>query len=280
MPAHSFAQAPRSGGPLAEVESTLSGRLPSGHSGFHLLDSNEHALRWRLALIDSAQHSLDLQYYVWWGDESGDLLLKRIVDEADRGVRVRLVLDDFSTMLVDETHLKLRDVPAAVIDSHPNIQVRLFNPWHNRAITGRILESFERPERINHRMHNKLLIADNRATIIGGRNVGNEYFGLSSKFNFRDLDSLGVGPVARQASAVFDRFWNSSWVLEKCSASGFLRASCSDIRTDCLKNSPMRRFSHGFRPCHKIGETDWPCCRHGCTSARVASIRTPRTTKF
>ena len=214
MPAQSFAQAPRPDGSLAGVESALSGRLPPGNSGFHLLDSNEQGLRWRLALIDSARHSLDLQYYVWWGDESGDLLLKRIVDAADRGVRVRLILDDLSTMLEDETHPRLRDVPSAVIDSHPNIQVRLFNPWHNRAITGRVLESFERLERINHRMHNKLLIADNRATIIGGRNVGNEYFGMSPTFNFRDLDVLGVGPVARQASAVFDRFWNSSWVLE------------------------------------------------------------------
>jgi putative cardiolipin synthase len=214
MPAQSFAQAPRSDGPLAGVESALSGRLPPGHSGFHLLDSNEEGLRWRLALIDSARHSLDLQYYVWWGDESGDLLMKRIIGAADRGVRVRLVLDDLSTMLEDEAHPKLRDVPAAVIDSHPNIEVRLFNPWHNRAITGRVPESFERLERINHRMHNKLLVADNRATIIGGRNVGNEYFGMSPTFNFRDLDVLGVGSVARQASIVFDRFWNSSWALE------------------------------------------------------------------
>lgn len=214
MAPQGFAAAPGPDGPLAVAESGLVGRFDAGESGFHLLDANEQGLRWRLALIDSARHSLDLQYYVWWGDESGDLLIKRVIDAADRGVKVRLILDDLSTMLEDEEHPKLRDVPAAVIDSHPNIEVRLFNAWRNRAIAARVVETFQRMERINHRMHNKLLIADGRATVIGGRNVGNEYFGLSPEFNFRDLDVLGIGPVARQASAVFDRFWNSSWVLE------------------------------------------------------------------
>jgi putative cardiolipin synthase len=214
MPAQSFAQAPQRGGQLADVESAITKRLEAGQSGFHLLNSNEQGLRWRLALIDSARHSLDLQYYVWWGDESGDLLMKRVIDAADRGVKVRLILDDLSTMLEDEANPKLRDVPVSVIDSHPNIEVRLFNVWRSRAIGARAVETFERLERINHRMHNKLLIADSRATVIGGRNVGNEYFGLSPEFNFRDLDVLGIGPVARQAATVFDRFWNSAWVLE------------------------------------------------------------------
>jgi putative cardiolipin synthase len=214
MVRQSFASAPGPDGPLAILESRLGQRLGPSESGFRLLDSNEEGLRWRLALIDSAQHSLDLQYYVWWGDDSGNLLMKRVIDAADRGVKVRLILDDLSTMLEDESHPKLRDVPAAVIDSHPNIEVRLFNTWRNREVAARVLETFERLERINHRMHNKLMIADNRAAVIGGRNIGNEYFGLSPEFNFRDLDVLGVGPVARQASAVFDRFWNSSWVVE------------------------------------------------------------------
>jgi putative cardiolipin synthase len=212
--AQSFALAPQPDGPLANVESELQQYLRPEQSGFYLLDSNEEGLRWRLALIDSARHSLDLQYYAWWGDESGELLMKRVIDAADRGVQVRLILDDLSTMLEDETHPKLRDVPTAVINSHPNIQVRLFNAWRTRAIGGRALETLERMERVNHRMHNKLLVADNRAAVIGGRNIGNEYFGLSPAFNFRDLDVLGVGPVARQASGVFDRFWNSSWVME------------------------------------------------------------------
>ncbi len=208
-----YALAPRPGGDLAGVEARLRARAGPDMSGFRLLESNEDGLRWRLALIDSARHSLDLQYYVWWGDESGNLLMKRVIDAADRGVKVRLILDDLSTILRDETHPELRDGAAALVDAHPNIEIRLFNVWRARSLPGRVFEMVGRTERINHRMHNKLFIADNRAAVIGGRNIGNEYFGLSHEFNFRDLDVLGVGPVARQASAVFDRFWNSEWVL-------------------------------------------------------------------
>ncbi|MCM5570075.1 phospholipase D family protein [Burkholderiaceae bacterium FT117] len=207
------ALAPQPGGLLSAAESRLSERAGPSASGFRLLDSNEDGLRWRLALIDSARHSLDLQYYVWWGDESGSLLMKRVLDAADRGVRVRLILDDLSTILKDGGHAELRDDVASLIDSHPNVEIRLFNAWRTRALAGRVFEMVGRMERINHRMHNKLLIADNRAAVIGGRNIGNEYFGLSSDFNFRDLDVLGIGPVARQASSVFDRFWNSEWVV-------------------------------------------------------------------
>jgi putative cardiolipin synthase len=139
--------------------------------------------------------------------------MARVVAAADRGVKVRLVLDDLSTMLEDEKHPKLRDESVALLDAHPNIEIRLFSAWRSRPLAARGVEMIERMERINHRMHNKLLVADNRAAIIGGRNLGNEYFGLSSDFNFRDLDVLGIGPVAREASSVFDRFWNSGWVV-------------------------------------------------------------------
>jgi putative cardiolipin synthase len=206
------ALAPAPHGPLAAVEQRIERRAGPDRSGFRLLDSNEEGLRWRLALIDSARQSLDLQYYVWWGDESGNLLMMRVIAAADRGVRVRLVLDDLSTILEDETHPKVRDLSAAALDAHPNIEVRLFNPWLSRPLPGRAVEMLTRFERINHRMHNKLLIADNRAAILGGRNIGNEYFGLSHEFNFRDLDVVGVGPVARQSSEKFDRFWNSDAV--------------------------------------------------------------------
>ena len=208
-----YALAPQPGGLIAEAEAALRGRLKADQSGFRLLDSNEEGLRWRLALIDSARHTLDLQYYIWWGDDSGTLLMKRVVEAADRGVKVRIILDDLSTILEDEGHPKLRDAAAAAIDAHPNIEIRLFNAWRSRPLGGRAVESLSRMERINHRMHNKLLVADNRAAVVGGRNVGNEYFGLSHEFNFRDLDVLGIGPFAREVSGVFDRFWNSGWVV-------------------------------------------------------------------
>jgi putative cardiolipin synthase len=205
---------PQAGGPLAALESRLQhSSAGQEKSGFRLLDSNAEGLRWRLALVDSAAHTLDLQYYVWWGDESGNLLMKRVIEAADRGVRVRLIMDDLSTMLTDAGHPGLRDTAAAIVDAHPNVEIRLFNAWRSRPLAARAFELLQRMERVNHRMHNKLLVADNRVAIIGGRNIGNEYFGLSSEFNFRDLDVLGVGPVARQASGVFDRFWNSEWVV-------------------------------------------------------------------
>jgi putative cardiolipin synthase len=206
------AAAPKPGGLLAEMEGRVAKAAGVERSGFHLLDSNEDGLRWRLALADSATHTLDLQYYVWWGDEAGSLLMRRVLDAADRGVKVRMILDDLSTMLADAASPKVRDREIGMFNAHPNVEIRLFNPWHRRTLAGRAIETVERLERMNHRMHNKLMVADNRAAVIGGRNIGNEYFGLSEDFNFRDLDVLGIGPVARQASSVFDRFWNSEWV--------------------------------------------------------------------
>ncbi|MEQ8232844.1 MAG: phospholipase D family protein [Gammaproteobacteria bacterium] len=200
-------------GPLALVEDRFRARRAADVSGFSLLDSNRDGLRWRMALIDAAQRSLDFQYYMWLGDTSGKLLLERVLAAADRGVKVRILVDDLSTMLEDETHLTLRDHVAAVIDGHPNVEIRLFNAWRSRSLLGRVLESAGDAERANQRMHNKLMIADNHAAIIGGRNIGDHYFGLATSFNFRDLDVLGIGPVSRQASGVFDRFWNSAWVV-------------------------------------------------------------------
>jgi putative cardiolipin synthase len=223
------AKAPAASGPLAEAEASVAQAHGLGRSGFRLLESNHDGLTWRLALVDSAQQSLDLQYYTWWGDEGGNLLMKRVVEAADRGVKVRLILDDLSTVLVDETHPKVRDRAAALIDAHPNIEIRLFNAWHDRSsLFSRGVEGLAQMERINHRMHAKLMVADNRAAIVGGRNIGNEYLGLSPDFNFRDLDVLGFGPVARQASAVFDTFWNSDWVVP-------IRALGIDTGSDTLK---------------------------------------------
>jgi putative cardiolipin synthase len=139
-------------------------------------------------------------------------MMFRTLQAADRGVKVRILFDDLNTMLHDMTHLELRDDLLRRIDRHPNIQIRSFNPWQDRSLLGRAFDMVTDFGRLNRRMHNKQMIVDNRAAIIGGRNLGDEYFGLNPEFNFHDLDVLGVGPVARQASAVFDRYWNSEWV--------------------------------------------------------------------
>jgi putative cardiolipin synthase len=211
-PPQTFAMAPQLSGRLAAIESQIAKANGADASGFRLLESNAEGLQWRLVLIDSATHTLDLQYYVWFGDASGQLMLSRVIAAADRGVKVRILFDDLNTMLRTMTSPELRDELLVRIDGHPNIEIRVFNAWQQRGWLGRALEGATEFERLNRRMHNKQMIADNRAAIVGGRNVGDEYMGLNAEFNFHDLDVLGVGPVARQASAVFDRYWNSDWV--------------------------------------------------------------------
>jgi putative cardiolipin synthase len=212
-PAEQYALPPQSGGAFAAIESALHEAGDADESGFQFLDRNEDGLRWRLALIDSASYSIDAQYYLWYGDAAGRILLKRLRDAADRGVRVRLLIDDLNTLLSDASTIGDRDKVVAWVDSHPNLELRLFNPWSNRNIAARVSEGAKKFEQLNQRMHNKALIVDNRAVILGGRNVGDEYMGLSSEFNFHDIDVLGVGPVARQTSVIFDQYWNSNWVM-------------------------------------------------------------------
>ena len=174
-----------------------------GESGFAIIRHGRQAFTARVALTDLAEKSLDLQYYIWERDETGRILAERLVRAADRGVRVRVLLDDINTE---------SDVPiAAALDVHPNIEVRIFNPFANRG--ARLFDFALDLDRVNHRMHNKLLVADNAVAIVGGRNIGNHYFGVATDANFRDLDIAAAGPVVRDASTVFDHFWNSDWAV-------------------------------------------------------------------
>lgn len=175
-----------------------------GDSGYLLVDRSDQALHWRLALIDSAVQSLDLQYYLWKGDAVGDLLGRRLIQAADRGVRVRLLVDDF--LITGDGS------DAAGIAEHPMISIRFYNPWVNRGnrVVARAFEWLSRPD-LNSRMHNKVLIADNQVAIAGGRNIANEYFGLNSEKNFRDLDVVTVGPVVRDLSLAFNDYWTDEW---------------------------------------------------------------------
>jgi len=207
------ALAPRDDGTFAPIEAALRTRAGADASGFELLDRNEDGLRWRIALIDSARHSIDAQYYLWYGDTAGRLLFHHLLDAARRGVRVRVLVDDLNTLLTTASDIGVRDDVFALVDALPNLELRIFNPWTQRGLFGRGTEALGDMARLNQRMHNKALIVDNRAAILGGRNIGDEYLGLHAEFNFHDLDVLGIGPVARQASAVFDAYWNSAWVM-------------------------------------------------------------------
>ena len=212
-PAPEHAMPARPDDAFAHLEAEISAAHGPRASGFMLLDRNEDGLRWRLALIDSARHSIDVQYYLWYGDATGRILAYRLLEAADRGVKVRMLVDDLNTLISDASTVSLRDKVAAWVDAHPNVELRLFNPWTSREIAGRLGEALTDFTRINQRMHNKALVVDNRAAILGGRNIGDEYMGLHKEFNFYDLDVLAIGPVARQASTVFDSYWNSDWVM-------------------------------------------------------------------
>ena len=169
-----------------------------GQSGLHELPDGRDALAARLALADTAQRSLDVQYFIWSKDLAGKVLLDRLFRAADRGVRVRLLLDDLGTMPSDITLL--------TIDSHPNIEVRMFNPVGMRSL--RVLGMVADFGRINKRMHNKSFIADGEVAIVGGRNIGDEYFEAHEKANYADLDVAVIGPVVREVSDDFDLYWN------------------------------------------------------------------------
>ena len=186
---------------------------PEPASGFKLLNRSEDALRWRLALIDAATQSVDTQYYLYHGDSTGLILTSRLLAAADRGVKVRVLIDDMGTFALSPSQKKLRDSMGTLMIAHPNISLRLFNSSNNRNALGRGWDFATDFEQLNHRMHNKSLTVDNRATIVGGRNIGDEYMGLHDHFNFRDIDVMGIGAVARQTSDVFDLFWNSGWVI-------------------------------------------------------------------
>ena len=167
-----------------------------------LLDSVGAAFSSRLALIESAEHSLDLQYYAIHADSSTEILFERLRDAARRGVRIRILLDDFNIVGKDAQVLRLA--------FEPNVEIRLFNPLpgSRRSLMARLFTSVGDISHLQKRMHNKLFIADNAMGITGGRNLGDAYFGTDDKSNFVDLDVLAVGRVVRDMSASFDRYWN------------------------------------------------------------------------
>jgi putative cardiolipin synthase len=169
-----------------------------GQSLFYPLSSGPDALGARLAMARAAERSLDLQTYNFETTGISTALLGDIIDAADRGVRVRLLIDDM--------HTDGQDKVLAAVDAHPNIQIRLFNPFASRDL--RWLELALDFRRLNHRMHNKSMTVDNQLSVLGGRNVGDAYFSAKSEMDFSDLDVLIAGPAVPQVSAAFDAYWN------------------------------------------------------------------------
>lgn len=170
-----------------------------GKSGFHLLGNGLDAFVARAILAHHAERSIDVQYYLYHADLVGRLFTDQLLKAADRGVRVRLLVDDMG--------MSGKDLGAVVLASHPNVKVRIFNPFNRKS--GRILQLVTRMGSVTRRMHNKSFTVDNQVSILGGRNIGNEYFDADPDLAFADLDVMAIGPVVAEVSTAFDHYWNS-----------------------------------------------------------------------
>jgi cardiolipin synthase C len=204
----SRALAPAPDSPLVRIaqESTTT----SSMSGFRLMPQAYYSLDVRIELARRAIQSLDVQYYLIQNDRSGRLLMRTLRDAALRGVRVRLLVDDLNTVGGDPMFLGLA--------AFPNVEVRLFNPFccARQSVTSRFAASLADFRRLNHRMHNKLFIADAAIAVMGGRNIADEYFARSASNNFVDMDVLVIGSVVSQLATIFDTYWNShqAWPVD------------------------------------------------------------------
>jgi cardiolipin synthase C len=183
---------------LAEHFRGAGGGYPENYAGFQTLSDGIDALAIRLALADRAEKSIDAQYYLLKKGVTGQAFLYSLLKAADRGVRVRLLLDDMFTGGYD--------AGMAGLNTHPNIEIRIFNPFASRS--ARFMDGVTGFSRINRRMHNKSFTVDNQVTVIGGRNIADEYFGARKDAKFGDLDVLCIGPVVQEVSSMFDTYWN------------------------------------------------------------------------
>ena len=178
-----------------------------GDSAFRIISVGVDGFLMRAQLINAAERTLDLQYFIFRGDETGRLLTDALLRAADRGVRVRVLVDDGDTVPGDEQ--------ISALDAHANVQVRIFNPFayrgHNHLRRG--LEFMLHARRLDYRMHNKLLVVDNAVALVGGRNIGNQYFQMDPSSQFADEDVFAAGPIAVRLSATFDEFWNSPFAI-------------------------------------------------------------------
>ncbi len=254
-------------------ESTALGRVFAmqasqhpGLSGFQVMANGQSALVTRAALADAAERTLDLQYYSVGEDLTTDLLLQRIVAAAERGVRVRILLDDI--------HAPTRLFAWRALAAHPGIQVRLFNPFYFGATIGlaRLGEFAFDSERLNRRMHNKLWITDNAAAIVGSRNLGDEYFDANESGNFSDVDLLAAGPIVNALSQAFDAYWNSAAAVP---AQAVVELPQADDGVAVRQGLRARIAAcAGVPPCRWLGEGGLPdALRSGSVSLSWARAR-------
>lgn len=173
-----------------------------GDSGFRIIPAGMDGFLMRMQMIDAAEKTLDLQYFIFRGDHTGRMLTDAVLKAADRGVRVRILLDDAETRDGDEQITRLA--------AHPSVEIRIFNPFAYRGHSPflKAVEFMFHASRLDYRMHNKLLIADNAIGLMGGRNIGDQYFQIDPSSQFADDDVFAAGPIVQKLSESFDEFWN------------------------------------------------------------------------
>lgn len=224
----------------------------AGTSGYHLIHAGVDGLALRLQIIRHAERTLDLQYFIFRGDETGTLVREELRQAADRGVRIRVLVDDGDTVAGDEKLLEL--------DGYPNMQVWIFNPFDTRShhALARNFDFLLHRSRLDYRMHNKLLVADNAIALIGGRNIGNQYFQVDPDSQFADDEVFVIGPMAQQLSHEFDQFWNSDMTVPAHALGGLpayqpppsipVVPGNSDYLARIDSGEPYRSFLSGTEP--------------------------------
>src|SRR6185436_9142146 len=212
---------------LAQPEETRIGRRfadaarqHGGNSAFRMLAVGVDGFLARVQMVNAAERTLDLQYFIFRADETGKLLTNAVLQAADRGVRVRVLIDDGETIAGDDQLVAL--------DAHPQVEVRIFNPFIYRGhfMFMRALEFTFSIARLDYRMHNKMMVVDNSIALIGGRNVGDEYFQIDPKTQFADDDVFAAGPLVKELSATFDEFWKSDMAIP---VRALAEATASDV---------------------------------------------------
>jgi putative cardiolipin synthase len=238
---------------IADVDGTILGRVYTaqaaenpGMSGFQIIDSGQAAFMARAALADTAERTLDLQYYSVGDDLTTNLLLLRVIAAAERGVRVRILLDDI--------YAPTRVFAWRAMAAHRGIQVRLFNPFFFGGTVGvaRLGEFIVDGERLNRRMHNKLWVTDNVVALVGSRNLGDEYFDAKESGNFYDVDLLAAGPIVKDVSRAFDAYWNSAAVIPMEAIAGAPDAADGDLAREALRTRTA--VCQGTPPCRWLNE--------------------------
>ena len=186
----------------------------AGNSGFRIVSAGVDGFLLRMQMINATQRTLDLQYYIFRGDQTGRLVTEAVLHAADRGVRVRVLIDDGETVAGDGQ--------IAALEAHPNIDVRIFNPFAYRGHSNllRAVEFMFNASRLDYRMHNKLMIVDNAVALIGGRNIGDQYFQIDPNEQLADDDMFAAGPISAILSGTFDEYWNNDMSIPVQALSG------------------------------------------------------------